>query len=238
MRLRDVEGRPIDRPEPTTYYHPQGGLADVIRATQQGRPAVRVGAVGLGTGSLAWYVRPSDQWTFFEIDPDVVDIARDPRRFRFLANAPPVAVTLGDARLTLQAVAPASLDLLVLDAFSSDAIPVHLLTVEALRLYAGKLAPGGRLALHISNRNLELASVVAANAAEAGLSAVIRRDRDVEPAEQRTASDVVALSAEPAALAGLGPGWKPLARDPSVRAWTDDYANVFAALWRRWAEGR
>jgi SAM-dependent methyltransferase len=238
MRLRDREGRPVERPEPTTYYHPQGGLADAIRAAQQGRPAIRVGAVGLGTGSLAWYARPADSWTFFEIDPDVVEIARDPNRFRFLANAPPVAVTLGDARLTLQAVPAGSLDLLVIDAFSSDAIPVHLLTVEALRLYAAKLAPGGRLALHISNRNLELASVVAANAAEAGLTAVIRRDRDVAPAEQRTASDVVILAADPASLAGLGAGWKPLAREPGVRAWTDDYANVFAALWRRWVEGR
>jgi SAM-dependent methyltransferase len=241
MRLRDNAGAPVSAPEPTTYYHPAGPFGDVIRLTQHERPAARVAAVGLGTGSLAWYARRGDAWTFYEIDSTVVALARDPNRFRFLANAPAIPIVVGDARLTLAGVPDGSLDLLVVDAFSSDAIPVHLLTTEALRLYARKLVPGGRILLHISNRNLELASVVAAAAEASGLRGVVRMDRPSEGLLEnfRSPTHVVVLAPADEALSPLRaqPGWTALAARPDVAAWTDDFADIPAALWRRWVRG-
>ena len=135
--------------------------------------------VGLGSGSLACRSRAGERWTYFEIDPAVIEIARDRSKFRMLSEcAPTASIVLGDARLTLaEATEPA--DLIVLDAFSSDVVPVHLLTREALDLYLGKLAPNGVLVFHISNRYLELSSVVATLAAERGLVTYVRRDQSV-----------------------------------------------------------
>jgi hypothetical protein len=142
--------------QPLTYYHrdePLGHLFSVLGA----RPRA-IGVVGLGAGSVACYRRPGQRWTFYEIDPLVERIARDERYFHYLAEcAPDAAIRSGDARLTLQDAARASYDLLILDAFSSDAIPMHLITREALALYLDKLAPGGVIAWHVSNRNLDLA---------------------------------------------------------------------------------
>src|SRR6185436_20166663 len=128
-----------------------------------------VAAVGLGAGSLSCHRKDGEAWTFFEIDPEVVRLARDPNVFRFLSGcAPSAQVVLGDARLTLTA-SPQQFDLIVLDAFSSDAIPVHLLTREALRGYLARLSPHGTILMHISNRHMELANVVAAVGAAEGL---------------------------------------------------------------------
>ncbi|MBL8672118.1 MAG: fused MFS/spermidine synthase, partial [Alphaproteobacteria bacterium] len=156
QRIRDDEGRPIEaeRPEPLTYYHRGSPMARVLAAAREsaGGP-LRVAVIGLGTGSLACYARPGDVWRFFEIDPAIVRVARDPARFSFLSScAPDVPIVLGDARLTLAALPDASFDVIVVDAFSSDAIPVHLMTREAMAIYRAKAVPGGLVALHVSNR--------------------------------------------------------------------------------------
>ena len=167
----------------------------------------RVLVVGLGSGSLACQARPGEQWTHFEIDPVVIRIAQDRSKFRFLHEcAPGAPIVLGDARLTLADVkAPA--DMIVLDAFSSDVVPVHLLTREAIDLYMSKLAPGGVLVFHISNRYLELASVVAAIAAERGLVTLVKRDVSITIEDFRRSmrenSLVAVVAREESDLAGL-----------------------------------
>jgi spermidine synthase len=193
--------------------------------------------VGLGTGSLACHKRGKEEWIFFEIDPDVVEIARDPRFFSFIsACAPHLPVVLGDARLTL-AASPERYDLIVLDAFSSDAIPVHLLTREALAGYLARLTPGGALVMHISNRHMELGSVVAAVAAAEGLVAYLKEDHrpDVVPTDFKMNALVAALARKSADLGDLPsrPGWQTVEPDPGVAAWTDDYSNIFGAILRK-----
>jgi hypothetical protein len=239
-RLSDLEPRRPGRPEALTYYQAEGPLAQGLKLERTGAPggALSVGIVGLGTGSLACYAAPGDTWRFYEIDPVVIQVARDPRRFNFLAEcAPDVPIVQGDARLTLAGEQPASFDVLVIDAFSSDAIPVHLLTGEALRLYMEKLRPGGVALLHISNRYMELAGVVAATAAANGIAAVrqahLRSEADIV---QRlwTSSDVVALSRDPASLESYRrAGWQRLLPRKGIAPWTDDYSNVGAAILRK-----
>jgi hypothetical protein len=193
--------------------------------------------VGLGAGSLACHRRGEEAWTFFEIDPDVVRIARDSRYFNFLsACGPTQPIVLGDARLTL-AASPERYDLIVLDAFSSDAIPIHLLTREALAGYLAHLTPGGALVLHISNRHMELARVVAAVSAAEGLVTFLKEDRQPgsEPNDFKMNALVAALARNRSDLGGLPsqPGWHELQPDQQVSAWTDDYSNVFAAILRK-----
>jgi len=240
QRLRDASGAAVaGPPEPLTYYYFGGPLAQAIRATRAAKGNLdRVAVVGLGTGSLACHARPGERWSYFEIDPVVTRIARDPTKFRFLSDcAPGIDVVLGDARLTL-AETTAKFDLIVLDAFSSDVVPVHLLTTEALAIYRDKLAPGGAIAFHISNRYIELASVVAAGASAQGLVAYVKRDTAVTEADYRRsmyASSLVAVVAREdkdlAVLRAEG-GWEKRIADNSVTPWRDDYANILAAIWR------
>jgi hypothetical protein len=242
QRLRDADGKIIEgRPEPLSYYHVTGPQAELLRfaRTQLGHP-LRVGVVGLGNGSLACHAHDGDDWSFFEIDPEVVTIARDPARFTFLSEcAPDARMVVGDARLTLAAT-PERHDVLIIDAFSSDAIPVHLLTREALSLYFDRLKPGGLLLLHISSAHMDLAPVVGATAAAAGTIALGKLDLCGSPGHEACAagkepSSVAALSRSPEALAALAaqPGWRPLAAN-DVRPWSDDYANVLGAILRRY----
>ena len=171
QRLRTAEGLPLDAtkaPPATSYFHPDSGFVlglGLMRASfrERERPAT-VGIVGLGTGAMACHGNPGERWHFFEIDPLVVDIAKNPRLFNYLSNCMKDAnIVIGDARVSLTQQKRGSFDYLLIDAFNSDAIPVHLLTVEALQLYFDKLSDNGVLALHVSNRHLDLASVVAAN---------------------------------------------------------------------------
>ena len=135
--------------------------------------AARIGVVGLGAGTLACYAQPGQHWTFYEIDPVIVGIARDPAQFTFLSRCQPGApIIVGDARLTLERAPAAAADILVVDAFSSDSVPMHLLTREAFATYRRHLAPGGLLLVHISNRYLDMEPVIAA-AARDGWSARI-----------------------------------------------------------------
>lgn len=233
-RVRHADGTPVKgRPEPTTYYYVGGPISDAIAAARhtQGRLA-RVAAVGLGTGSLACHRQDGEEWTFFEIDPQVIRIARDPALFHFLSECgPDIRIVLGDARLTMTAL-PESYDLIVLDAFSSDAIPVHLLTREAFAGYLAHLTAHGVIILHISNRHMALRGPAAAVGRAEGLVAFGKLQ--VPPAttqeDGRAASDVVVFARDVKDLGDLpSQGWMRL--DPGSRvAWTDDYSNILGAI--------
>jgi hypothetical protein len=225
-------------PEPLTYYYFGGPISESVAAIRAARGNLgRVAVVGLGTGSLACHKRGLEEWTFFEIDPDVARIARDPRLFSFIsACAPDLPVVLGDARLTL-AASKQRYDLIVLDAFSSDAIPVHLLTREALAGYLTRLEPGGVLVMHISNRHMELGSVVAAVAASEGLVAFLKQDdRPAAVPEDFKSNAIVATLARKSADLGdlpQRPGWREIKPDSGVPAWTDDYSDILGAILRK-----
>ncbi len=242
QRLRNEDGSPVSgRPEPLSYYFTGGGLADGIDAVRRarGRRLGAVAAVGLGTGSLACQVRPGEAWTFYEIDAQVVRLARNPARFGFLSVcAPDAPIVLGDARLTLTDAADGSLDLIVVDAFSSDAIPVHLVTGEALDLYLRKLAPGGAMLFHISNRNLDLGPSLTATARGRGLITWIRQpEQSPELTAQLKYGPHVAMVARKAGDADLTADHRWVRQDGPVQArpWSDEYADVVGAIWQKLA---
>jgi SAM-dependent methyltransferase len=226
------------RPEPLTYYYSGGPLSEVIEAARVTQHSLaRVAIVGLGTGSLACYRRDGERWTYFEIDREVIRIARDQRYFHFLsACAPDQPIVLGDARLTL-ADSVERYGLIVLDAFSSDAIPVHLLTREAFAGYLRRLAPGGVIAVHVSNRHMELASVVAAVGEAEGLTAYERQDDQANDftKDYRANSEVVALARDATDFGDLPSrrGWRKFDPIPGVAAWTDDYSDILHAIMRK-----
>ena len=222
----------------TTYYVPLSGVGLAMGAVPRlYGPGARIGVVGLGTGTLACYARPGEQWTFYEIDPAVVRIARDPKRFTFISRCNPnVPIKLGDARLLIERDRPASTDLLVVDAFSSDAVPMHLLTREAFADYRRLLAPNGLLLVHISNRYLDLMPVVAAAAVDGGWQA---RRRSYRPDAERIrlneyGSDWIALSPSPETMGRLvqsgGDKWTDLPARPGFRPWSDDHASVLPLI--------
>ncbi|TGX56073.1 hypothetical protein E5A73_02920 [Sphingomonas gei] len=220
---------------PTTYYVPGSGVGQaMLAAPQLYGPAARIGVVGLGTGTLACYARPGQHWRFYEIDPAMVDLSRDSGKFSFLRQcAPQAEIIVGDARLRLAQTLPASLDLLALDAFSSDAVPMHLMTTEAFTTYARVLAPDGLLLVHISNRFLALSPVVAAAAARGGWHAarLVYTPSAPEKRDEAAISDWIALSRDPATLARLTGGqWQPLTPQRSFTPWTDDYASVVPVM--------
>jgi spermidine synthase len=220
---------------PLSYYHPRGPIGQVFAAL---RTPQRVAVVGLGAGSLAAYAQPQQQWTYYEIDPAVANIAANTNYFTFLAECrAPLQIVLGDARLTLSATT-AKYDLLVLDAYSSDAVPLHLITREALRVYTDHLTPTGCLAMHISNRYLDLQPVVANLAADAGLVCFIQSEASIPEADRRKGrqtSTWAILAHEASDLGPLAsdPRWQPALPVPEQRVWTDDYASLFSVLrWR------
>ena len=217
---------------PLGYYSRQGPFGQFFAAAA-GRNLSRVGVVGLGAGELACYARPGQSWTFHEIDPAVENLARDGRFFHFLqacGNHP--RIVLGDARLTLGEVPDRGYDLIVIDAFSSDAIPLHLLTREAFALYQRKLAAGGTILFHVSNRYLDLAPVVAALAGDAGA-----------PARRLLYLPEAATTADPAAEI-LAVGWPGGDLDflpaagwqvppPPAVLWTDERSDIVSRIrWR------
>ncbi len=219
---------------PTTYYTPDSGVGHVMRAAPAVfGPGARIGVVGLGTGTLACYAQPGQRWRFYEIDPAMAALTRA-RRFTFVADcAPQATIVLGDARLSLERAAPASLDVLALDAFSSDAVPMHLLTREAFAGYARVLARNGVLAVHISNRFVNLRPVVAAAARAGGWQALILDHRPSLLKEEETPSSWVVMTRDPWTLAlvtGREGEWKTLRARPGFAAWTDDYASILPLL--------
>jgi len=236
-QIREPDGSPRKgRPEPLTYYYFGGPISQAIAAVRSARGELKdVAVIGLGTGSLACHRSEGEVWTFFEIDQVVVRLASDPRLFRFMSECggnPPVV--LGDARLTL-AASRRQYDLIVLDAFSSDAIPVHLLTREALASYLSRLAPHGVLLFHISNRHLDLYPVIAAEAASEGLAVIAKRDgaADSFQVDYRSNALVAVLARNAADLGDLrdASGWVRVRTDRAA-PWTDDYSDVLGALLR------
>ena len=236
QRLRNDDGTPVSGPLlPQTYYYPGGPFAEAIGAVRAARGSLNhVAVVGLGTGTLACHSKGNEHWTFFEIDPEVIRIARDPRRFEFLSRcAPESPVIAGDARLTLEASTD-RYDLIVLDAFSSDTIPVHLLTREAVAGYLSKLSPHGVLLLHISNRHLDLTPVVAKVAQSLGLAAFVREDRSAGDLLTTLKADarLVVLTRDAADAGSVAGNWMPLRPDQSSALWTDDYSNILGIMLR------
>ena len=216
------------RDVPTTYYSPQGPLGDVFTAAnEQGLGSV--GAVGLGTGTLSAYGRAGQHFTFFEIDPEVIRIAKDPAYFSYLHNTRAGITTVtGDGRLGLSRTPAGSFDLIVLDAFSSDAIPVHLLTQEAIKMYAARLADGGSLAVHISNRVFDLRPVLHEAAIEMGWSALVGTSMSATPSGSPSVWVVMGPANDTMRSLADRPGWTTLG-GPSV-SWTDDYSSVLSVL--------
>ncbi|HLK23552.1 MAG TPA: fused MFS/spermidine synthase, partial [Caulobacteraceae bacterium] len=236
---------PARRLQPLGYYHHAGPLGSLFARIGGGPLTQSVATVGLGSGSVACYAEAGEHWTFYEINPAVVRIASNPRLFTFLRDCPAhPAIVLGDARLSLERAPDHAFGLILLDAFSSDAIPTHLMTREAVRLYSAKLRPGGLIVFHVSNQFLDLAPVVESVANAEGLGALDFNDENAtntgdaptNPAttDYKDASEwvVVGRTADLAPLA-IDKGWRPLQPTRGVRAWTDDYSDVFGALIRR-----
>ncbi len=221
-----------------SYYVPGSGVGQALAAAPQMFGAkARIAVVGLGGGTLACYAAPGQAWTFFEIDPVVVEIAQS--RFSYLSTcAPKAAMVTGDARLTLQAQPAGSFDLLAVDAFSSDSIPLHLMTLEALGVYGRSLGPDGLLLIHISNRFLDLEPVLARLAAHAGWHGAhyfYKAPLDQVKSQGGASSEWIALSRQPERIAQLraaNPGWGELRQDAQTPLWQDDFASVLPAL--RW----
>jgi hypothetical protein len=225
--------------EPLTYYHRDGPLGQSFAWLMRKNSDRRVAIVGLGTGTIACYGRPNERWTFYEIDPLIERIAFNTRYFTYLRDCPPAKrIVLGDARLSLVQAPDSSYDLIILDAFSSDAIPVHLMTREALQLYLRKLAPGGSVAFHISNRYLNLEPVLVGLARDARIAGVIGADTAITPTQSASFKMnsrwvVLSRNAQDHALLALQPGWHVLPPTSDVAVWTDDFSNVFSVFrWR------
>ena len=204
---------------------------------------INYAVIGLGTGTLACSVGPGDALTYYEIDPDIVRIARDPKLFNFISECGPnTPIVIGDARQRLADAPDGSYDLIMVDAFIGAAIPIHLLTQEAVALYFRKLKPHGLLAMHISNRNLELASVVAGVAEANGAVARVYEGGDVEEDAEhnkwvpRVAA--IARAEEDFGTLAQSGYWPIRERDPSQRVWTDDYSNIVGSVLRNLRERR
>ena len=222
-RMRDI---------PASYYSGSGPVGDLFSAEQPADGNWSVAVIGLGAGAMACYARPQQSWTFYEIDPVVAQIARDPSLFTFMRDCTPQAnIVLGDGRLTIARAPDHSYDLIVLDAFGSDSVPVHLITREAIQLYLSKLRPGGVLLFNISNKYVDLASVLAGEAANLALVGYQRTDTDVT-AEQAAAgkfpSAWLVMATADANLAGIpiNPTWRALHANPQQPVWTDDFSDV------------
>lgn len=226
--------------EPLAYYHRGGPVGDVFSAVVAGNPQARVAVVGLGAGATAAYAEPGQSFTFYEIDPAVARIASEPRFFTYLRTCRGAhEIVLGDGRLTLARSPDGAYDLIFLDAYGSDAIPTHLLTREALRLYRSKLAARGLLAFHITNRFLDLETLLGALAADAGLACFVKAESDADLSDSARAAGAAPASVAVLAQStdGLAPlrgraGWRGPAIRPGARAWTDEYSNLLGIM--RW----
>ena len=241
QRVLAEDGQPVaGRPEPLTYYHNKSAMVMAIGAIRARKAApIKTAVIGLGAGSLSCYIQSGETWRFFEIDPTVIAIARDPKLFNFISScAPDLSIVLGDARLTLAKEPDGIYDLIVVDAYSSDAIPVHLATVEAMAIYKTKLAPHGVVMMHISNRHLALQGVAVGIAAANGFKSWARAlEGQVQDIGNYVFSSEVVISAErPEDIGALAQdaGWLLTAPDPALRTWTDDYSNIAGAFWRKY----
>jgi hypothetical protein len=231
----------IGRPEAITYYHKDGGIGQAISAirARKGGP-LRVAVIGLGAGTLTCASEPGEDWKFFEIDQTMVDTARDPKYFTFIQNCEPdLKPVIGDARLTFAKEPDGIYDLIIVDAYSSDAIPIHLATEEAMEIYKQKLAPQGAVVMHVSNRHLELASVVVGIADANDLKSWVYSEDSGRDNEYIFSTSVVVSAREEADVGALASSdkWALTEAEDNQRVWTDDYSNVLGAVWRRLRDG-
>jgi len=237
------DGTPVTgRPEPISYYYKDGGMGQAISAVRARKGApLRVAVIGLGSGSLVCAQAPGENWKFFEIDQTMVDTARDPKYFSYISKCQPdIKPVIGDARLTFTKEADGAYDLIIVDAYSSDAIPIHLATQEAMAIYKAKLAPDGAVVMHVSNRHLELASVVTGIADANGLKSWVFNEDTGRDAEYIFSTNVVISAradADVGSIALPSSSWTLTAAKPDHRVWTDDYSNILGALWRRLKDG-
>jgi len=246
-KRKDHLGRAITaRPVPLTYYYNEGPLAVAIDRLRDanGGSLGQVALVGLGTGAMACHRQKGENWRYFEIDPEVVKIARDPNNFRFLSHCGESdGIVLGDGRVTLEKENDGKFDVIVLDAFSSDSIPIHLMTREAMKLYFRKLNPNGALVFHISNRYMELASIVTATAAtQGGLTYINKLDDTLWNADKNKFKmpalvAVVGRNSDDLGALATGNRWFQLRKDQYSTPWTDDYSNILGAIFRAYTSG-
>jgi hypothetical protein len=236
------DGTPVTgRPEPISYYHKDGGIGQAITAIRErkGGP-IRVAVIGLGSGSLTCASQPGEDWKFFEIDQSMVDTARDPKYFTYIKNCEPdLKPVIGDARLTFAKEPDGVYDMIIVDAYSSDAIPIHLATEEAMEIYKEKLAPHGAVVMHVSNRHLELASVVVGIADANDMKSWVFSEDSGRDNEYIFSTNVVISAREEADVGKLASKeqWTLTEAEDNQRVWTDDYSNVLGAVWRRLRDG-
>jgi hypothetical protein len=240
---------PSRRRQPQAYFHRNGPVGSLFRRLEElGETPRNVAVVGLGSGTLAAYAQPGQHWTFYEIDPTVIWIARDSGYFTYLEDAAetlgrPVEIVEGDARLQMAEGADGGrkYDLLIIDAFSSDALPVHLFTKQALQVYRQRLTPRGIIAFHVSNRYLSMEKVLAGLAEDAGLlcyGRVVRVDRKDQEATGQFSSQWVVLGPRTSAVAELPRtgGWERLRPDPGQPLWRDEHTHILGLM--HWGLGR
>jgi hypothetical protein len=242
QKFQNDDGTPITgRPEPITYYHKDGGIGQAITAVRERKGApLRVAVIGLGSGTLTCASEPGESWKFFEIDQSMVDTARDPKYFTYIQNcAPDLKPVIGDARLTFAREPDGIYDLIIVDAYSSDAIPIHLATQEAMAIYKQKLAPQGAVVMHVSNRHLELSSVIVGIATANELQSWVYSEDSNRDNEYIFATTVVVCAREEADVGKLASSdvWALTEADDKQRVWTDDYSNVLGAVYRRLRDG-
>jgi len=239
--LNDDGSRIQGRPEMLTYYAKEGGIGQAITAVRarKGGP-LRAAAIGLGAGTLACAVEPGETWKFFEIDQTMIDTARDPNFFTYIRDCnPDMKPVLGDARLTFAKEPDGVYDIIILDAYSSDAIPIHLATEEAMEIYKQKLAPDGVVVVHVSNRHLELASVIVGIADANDLKSWVYNEDSGRDSEYVFPTNVVVSARNEADVGSLAsnPAWVLTEPEDDERVWTDDYSNILGAVWRRLRRG-
>jgi hypothetical protein len=242
QRVFDEEGKEVDDTVPTTYYYPGSPIGQTIAKRREvlGTEKGRYGIVGLGTGSSSCHKQEGETWKFFEIDPTVINIAKDPKNFTFISKCQPdIDIAIGDARLTIAKEPDASFDLFIIDAFTSDAIPVHMLTKEAVQLFLDKLKPDGVVLLHTSNRYLDLNSVLGAIRKElpTGTAGVAMQDQGGDGYGQSGSSVVVFAKSEEALQPYRSLEGALDLDDGGLSAWTDDYSDILGPFWNRW-QGR
>ncbi|MEA2896322.1 MAG: hypothetical protein QOJ84_1937 [Bradyrhizobium sp.] len=241
-KFQNDDGTPVTgRPELISYYHQDGGIGKAIAAIRErkGGP-LRVAVIGLGSGTLTCASEPGEDWKFFEIDQSMVDTARDPKYFTFIQNCEPdLKPVIGDARLTFAKEPDGIYDLIIVDAYSSDAIPIHLATEEAMAIYKQKLALQGAVVMHVSNRHLELASVVVGIADANDLKSWVYSEDSGRDNEYIFSTTVVVSARGEADVGALASSdkWELTEVEDNQRVWTDDYSNVLGAVWRRLRDG-
>jgi hypothetical protein len=241
-KFKNADGSPVTgRPEPISYYHKDGGIGRAVASVRARKGApLRVAVIGLGAGTLACQAQPNETWKFFEIDQTMVDTARDPKYFTYIQSCmPDMKPVIGDARLTFAKEPDGIYDMIIVDAYSSDAIPIHLATEEAMAIYKAKLAPQGVVVMHVSNRHLELASVVVGIADANDMKSWVYDEDSGRDDEYIYPTNVVVSAREEADVGALASNdkWELTEPTEGESVWTDDYSNVLGAVYRRLRDG-